>query len=226
MDTPEAPKGSQKHADNVMTTVKDILRDLPKKNRFKPHVLAMVSCGDRWSIGSSIAVSPYVRPFCLNRRINDFKLCLKKAVISFKPLDVAVNQNWSSSAVSGKDYKTRKAPCKNCRMIFKNLRGFIHVPCNDDKVQGQDTFLAACAEYCPVDQLLDDDVEVMTEFEKAALEKNRERCVALFEQFERAADELIEAYNSNDDEQQRKVFRQEKHILHIFGFKPEYNDQF
>ncbi|PFX19081.1 hypothetical protein AWC38_SpisGene16519 [Stylophora pistillata] len=219
METPEAPKGSKKHADDVIDVAKDFLSELPENNMFKPQVLVSVSCNGRWSVGSSVAGSYFITPLCLCRQIYDFKPCLKKAIISFKPVEnVAANYNWSSSAVCGKDYKTRKAPCKNCKVIFKNLNGFLST--NDDSVQERST-LAACAEYGSVNSLLSDGGEVLTESEQNFLELKWKQCIIFFEQFGRVVDGIIKAYNSNDDEEQRNVFEQEKHILVIFNLKSE-----
>lgn len=219
METPEAPKGSKKHADDVIDVAKDFLSELPENNMFKPQVLVSVSCNGRWSVGSSVAGSYFITPLCLCRQIYDFKPCLKKAIISFKPVEnVAANYNWSSSAVCGKDYKTRKAPCKNCKVIFKNLNGFLST--NDDSVQERSS-LAACAEYGSVNSLLSDGGEVLTESEQNFLELKWKQCIIFFEQFGRVVDGIIKAYNSNDDEEQRNVFEQEKHILVIFNLKSE-----
>lgn len=156
---------------------RSFLETLGNKNLFKPKVLATVSHNDKWSVGSSIAVSQFLRPLCLHNRIARFKPSLKKAVAFNQPLDIAQNRNWSSSAVTTNSNWEPKPPCQNCAWMFGNLNGFL-----DPALGGKDsiTFLAACTEYFPVNQLLKDEQDpFLSNNERqrinAALEGNRKQ---------------------------------------------------
>ena len=181
---------------------------------FRPIALAMVSHNHQWYIGSSIAVSHFLRPLCLLRRIDNFKLSLKKAIVFNQPLDTADNQNWSSHAFrTGRDEETEtlqtKPPCQNCTTMFANLEGFIK----------RNTFLGACAEYCPVDRLLEDKALSDEENKRIndALEQNRDICKGYFTNFQE-----IKIKNWNEAlEKIRVVFKE-----HLFGLRPHCNDHF
>jgi len=181
---------------------------------FRPKALAMVSHNDQGRVGSSIAVSPFLRPLCLLRRIEHFKLSLKKAIVSNQPLDTADNQNWSSRAFrTGLEEETEtlqtKPPCQNCATMFSNLKGFIK----------RNTFPGACAEYCPVDQLLKDNPLSNEENKKIndALELNKDICKRYFTNFQEInINDWKEALEKITD-----VFKE-----HLFGFSPECNDHF
>lgn len=208
---------------------KDFLRFLSSNNIFKPKVLAKVSHSDKWSVGSSIAVSPFLRPLCLHQRIRNFKPSLKKAIVIAQPLhvDTAYKNSWSSSAFGTGTKWKRKDPCKNCGRMFGNLEGF---PSSEKGKNG--TFLAACAEYCAVDQLLP--VEVLSENDdpliNAALERNKTQCMLYFKNFREIENKCIEACNTEDkrlrNEKIRNVFREIRPLVHIFGRKPECNEHF
>ncbi|KAJ7379670.1 hypothetical protein OS493_014074 [Desmophyllum pertusum] len=203
------PRGSEGHADEVMGITKYLLSTLSSKNIFRPRVLAMVSHNDKWfSVGSSIA-----------------------------PLDAAdIRQinNWSCSAFLTKGQCTEsKAPCQSCKMMFKNLVGFIS---NDDpraNLGEGDVQLGGCAEYCPVDQILADDVEPalhLSEYESQLiddlLQRNRDRCSVLFREFRTIVEECSEAYQFKDITDQTYLYRKIRHKVHIFGLKPECNHHF
>ena len=202
----------------------DLFGKLSPQNRFRPKVVAKVSHNDKFVIGSSIAVSPFLRPLCLLQRILNFKRNLKKAITSYKPLCVAHEEsmNWSSSAFQKENYTEPKAPCPNCQMVFKNLNGFI-----SSEEKGGVSFLGACAEYCPVDELLLDDSEASsgadTELKKT-LENNLERCSVLFSDFREIADKCSKALatcESGNTDALDHIAPQVIDTIHIFGFKPE-----
>ncbi|MCG8406887.1 MAG: hypothetical protein MI923_16945, partial [Phycisphaerales bacterium] len=63
----------------------------PRRNTFRPSVLAKISRGinkqeKTYAVGSSLAVSHFLRPLYFHNRISHFKQSLKKAVIYNKPL--------------------------------------------------------------------------------------------------------------------------------------------
>ena len=212
-----------------MTQAKDWLRRLGQKNTFKPKVLALVSRNGKWFVGSSVAVSHFLRPLCLYNRISDFKQSLKKAVIYFQPLETDDKVLWNSSAFSFTEgYKTKKDPCDNCRIMFKNLSGFLGQEGASANTVVK-TFLAACGEYPPINQCLPDDVETSLEHNadkkvNDALIKFREKCDELFKNFETVASECFKAYVSKDVEYLRNVYYMRvKPKIHIFGIKPECN---
>ena len=187
---------------------------LSSKSIFRPKALAKVSHNGQWSVGSSIAVSPFLRPLCLLRRTDNFKPSLKKAIAFYKPLDTADNQNWSSHAFrTGLDEETEtfqtKPPCQNCVTMFANLQGFIK----------DSTFLGACAEYCPVDRLLEDKSlsDEETKQINDALDQNKDICKRYFKNFQgieiKKRDEALEKI--------RIVFKE-----HLFGLRPQCNDHF
>ncbi len=213
-----------------MFIARDLLKVLQNKNIFKPKVLAIVRHNGELSIGSSIAVSHFLRPLCLYRRIVNFnKQSLKKAIVFYQPLDTSAITNWSSSALSTGDQHKSKAPCQNCASLFGNLEGFIDPRLGQG---GSDTFLGACAEYCPVDQLLPE--EALSEEDNqrinAALEINRNQCTVLFEQFPDIERECKEACNTEDERVRNEictnVYSEIRNTVHIFGLTPECNEYF
>ena len=188
----------------------------------------------RGFVGSSIAVSAFLRPRCLYKRINSFKLRLKEAVVFAKALprpsdDEAMNTRWSSKAYTdSRDqatgssstafskrhrYAKDKDPCGKCQNTFKNLGGFIRVkdPNSAGSAGGDRSPLGACAEYCPVNELIPDDnvdnVENETQLEMFnRLETYREQCSSLFtgiRELCELANELA-ANNVRDAEKQLK----------------------
>ena len=150
-----------------------------------------------------------------------------KAIVYAEPLTVPDNQtmNWSCEAFDKRDYCTSKDPCQNCQTMFKKLEGFITKSTNLASA-GSQTFLGACAEYCPVNELVDDD-QVLPESVISRLEANRRRCSNLFEKFRETANKCREAYSSvefhADYSSVEDAFSNVRANLHIFGLKPEYN---
>ena len=217
MENPRSVRGSEVHADRVINMAKDWLRKLSSKNTFKPTVLAKVSHKDRSFIGASIAVSHFLRPICLFNRIIDFKQSLGKAVILFQPLNIPNLPNWSFEAFWKAKYDSRKEPCQNCKMVFYGDR------------PGASTFLGACAEYCPVNQLLPDEPALWESddpFVTNLLRRNYSRCSVLFENFRDISDRCIYACQSNNETIIKAVYWEMIHKLHIFGLWPECNNYF
>lgn len=216
-----------------MTIAKDHFKSLSSKNIFKPKALAKVSHKDKSSVGSSVAVSEFLRPLCLYTRIASFKQNLKKAIASNKPLVTKDNQNWSSSASAvAKNHESEaKPPCQNCTMMFKSLVGFIQT----SEQGGGSTFLSACAEYSPVDQLLA--VETIPPKENQwindQLKRNREQCTALYRNFRDIENRCNEVLNRKNKKELRNMkfkvedlSREIRDKVHIFGVKPECNMYF
>ena len=216
-----------------MVIAKDHFQCLSSKNIFKPKVLAKVSHEDKWSVGSSVAVSEFLRPLCLYTRIANFKQSLKKAIASSQPLVTKDNQKWSSSAwaVAKNHELEAKPPCQNCTMMFKSLAGFIQT----SEQGGSGTFLGACAEYSPVDQLLA--VEALPPKENQwindQLMRNREKCTALYRSFRDLENRCNEVLNRKNKKELRnmkfkveELSREIRDKVHIFGVKPECNMYF
>lgn len=189
----------------------------------------MVSHNGKWSVGSSVAVSEFLRPLCLYTRVKNLKQSLKKAIVFYQPLDTADNQKWSSSAIATNVEGKSKPPCQNCAMMFEKLVGFIN-PTSEQG--GRDTFLGACAEYCPVDQLLADEVLSPKDnlWINCKLQRNREQCRELFSKFRDIENKCNEAYGTKDEILRNKrctnVYSEIKQTIHIFGRKPECNEYF
>ena len=116
--------GSEEHADRVWQMATDLLRYLNKplegrdrrRNRFRSKVLTKVSWRDKkekkkkWSVGSSVAVSHFLRPLYLYNRIRHFKPSLKRAVILNEPLET-LNGNLKHLGERGmKDQKDLAKP--------------------------------------------------------------------------------------------------------------------
>lgn len=225
--------GSEEHADRVWQMATCFLRILSKPlegrkrlcNRFRPKVLTKVSRRDKnekkkkWSVGSSVAVSHFLRPLYLYNRIRHFKPSLKKAVIYNEPLETAeTNVEWQSEAFGGEEYEISKRPCQTCYSKFRNLH------CFQNGESGQRGFSSAqCAEYCPINQLLPLDQEATLEDEitqelDTVLGQFRQRCWSLYEDFGniaqicREASHLRNAYNEHV-----------KDSVVIFGIRPELN---
>jgi len=214
-----------------------------KKNLFKPKVLVRVSHNGQCFVGSSVAVSHFLRPLYLCQRIYDFKQSLKKAVVDFQPLELTDDKvHWNSSAFWFKGekkpaYESVKPPCENCEFMFKKLPGFLGEKDN----LGQEgasakpvggTFLAACGEYPPINQCLHD-AESDNEAVNGALKKFRDKSVLYSKKFRENVQNCIKAYKlyqSEEDESKKlKILRNAydeyvKDKIHIFGIKPECND--
>ena len=210
-----------------MTEAKVLLSKLQQKNIFKPKVLAQVSHNSKCFVGSSVAVSHFLRPLCLYNRICDFKQSLKKAVIYFQPLETEDNVPWKSLAFSFQSgYDTDKDPCPNCKFMFKNLSGFQggtdHM--NSGEEGAAKTFLAACGEYPPINQCLPDDAESDNEAVNFALRRFRNNCALYFESFQKMVSDCFLAYESEDVESLKSVYHTHvKRRIHIFGIKPKCN---
>lgn len=213
-----------------------------KENLFKPKVLARVSHNDQCFVGSSVAVSHFLRPLYLCERICGFKQSLKKAVVDFQPLELTDDKvHWNSSAFWFKggekpEYESVRDPCDNCKFMFKKLPGFLGEKDN----LGQEgasakpavrTFLAACGEYPPINQCLHD-AESDNEAVNGALEKFRDKCVTYWRKFRENVENCNQAYKlyqSEDDESEKPKILQnayDKYVkeIHIFGIKPKYNN--
>ena len=224
--------GSQEHADRVWQMATDWLRYLNKPlerrerlhNRFRPKVLTKVSRSNKnkikeWSVGSSVAVSHFLRPLYLYNRIRHFKPSLKRAVILNEPLETAeTNAEWQSEAFGGEGYERSKRPCQTCYSKFGNLHGF-----QNGESDQREFSSAQCAEYCPINQLLPLDQEATLEDEitqelDTVLGQFRQRCWSLYEDFGniaqicREASHLRNAYNEHV-----------KDSVVIFGIRPELN---
>ncbi len=210
-----------------MCIAKDVMKSaLSSNNIFRPLVLAMVSHNGQCIVGSSIRVSPFLRPLCLYKRIVNFKPRLKKAIVLNQPaLNTADKTNWSCLAYGTGKFGAVKAPCQNCTTMFNNLEGFI-------KEDETNTVLGACAEYCPVDQLLPE--EALSEEDNQriydALARYRNQCTVLFEQFPEIDTKCKEVRETQDEIVKNTlcttVYNEIRHIVHIFGLKPECNKYF
>ena len=216
-----------------MIMAKDHFKYLSSNNIFKPKALAKVSHREKWSVGSSVAVSEFLRPLCLYTRIASFKKSLTKAIASNEPLVTEDNQNWSSSASAfAKNHELKaKPPCQNCIMMFKSLAGFIQT----SEQGGSGTFLGACAEYGPVDQLLA--VEALTPEENQwindQLKRNRDQCTVLYRNFRKIENRCNEVNMKKNQRELRTMnstvadlSREIRDKVHIFGVKPECNMYF
>ena len=212
---------SKEHADRVMIVATEWLAKLNGKNTFKPSTLARVSYGRKAFVGASIAVSHFLRPICLFHRIINLRQSLGEAVIHFKPLDLPDRQNWSFEAFYKSKYDYTRNPCQNCNTMFFN----------DDSGDGCSTFLAACAEYCPVNQLLPHEPYLWQSAEvdkhlMDLLERNFARCSDLFKNFLDISNKCIAAARSNNEEIMKTVYWDVIYKLHIFGLGPECNPNF
>ena len=119
-----------------------------------------------------------------------------------------------------KNEENEIAVCKNCQQTFETLEGFIT---EEDRLKGEGrTFLGACAEYCPADQLLTKDSPEIRDW----LKRNLERCLILVRDFPTIREVCLEAEESNGIERCRELYEQIHPKVHIFGRKPECNDQF
>ena len=193
-------------------------------------------------VGSSIAVSAFLRPVCLSERINKFKLILRKAVVFAEALprpsrDQETQSSWSSTAYGqGKaektdDGKTRvpyikeKAPCQKCHEMFRELRGFISG--TNPKPERDESFFGACAEYCPVNDLIPDDaVGEDTKFEiNSKLESHLQQCSSLFTGMKKLCELANKLDIKNKDDKElyllKEAAKEEVDIVNIFGFRPD-----
>ena len=212
-------RGSTDHANRVMTAAKDHLSKLSSKNTFKPIVLARVSHTGRSFIGASIAVSHFLRPICLYHRIKNLKQSLGKATVHFKPLNIPDRDNWIFEAFHRKKYDSEKNLCQNCKIMFRGNRS----------ENGETSFLAACAEYCAVNQLLPDELNLCQSDDQLVadrLKRNLARCSDLFESFSCMSKKCIDAADSGNKDDIEVVYQEVISRLHIFGLSPECNPNF
>lgn len=207
-----------------------------KENLFKPKVLARVSHNDQCFVGSSVAVSHFLRPLYLCERICGFKQSLKKAVVVYQPLKLTEDKfHWNSSAFWFKGekkpaYETVKLPCENCKFMFQKLHGLGEEGAIDKPVAGN--FLAACGEYPPINQCLRNDAASDNEAVNGALENFGKKCVSYYQTFRYNVQNCIMAYESyqseKDESKKLKIMRNayDKYVkdkIHIFGTKPDCN---
>ena len=233
--------GTEDHANEVLKMAKVWLRRFltgtkgktgrPRRNIFRPRVLAKISRGinkqeKTYAVGSSLAVSHFLRPLYFHDRISHFKQSLKKAVIYNEPLETRAeeNVNWEFKAFGGEGYKEPKEPCKTCKYMFGNLQSFEG---ESDKFQFSS---AQCAEYCPVNQLLPDPKtslpadKILLQKLDNALEQFREKCSLLSENFRQIAEICKKASDSKDIDNISKAYEEHvKQRVHIFGIKPKLN---
>ena len=192
-----------------------------------------------------MAVSSFLRPICLYNRIVKFKCRLREAVVLDRPLDAGDEQeNWSCSAFmrgnkkdrvpgnqkdspKGKGkigYTSPKQPCRNCQVVFQNLKGFIPI---DVEAGNRDTFQGACAEYIPVNELMKDDTQdLRAGAVKEKLEESLKRCICLLKNYRNIVDECdkwddMDADNPKEMEVRMAAYDKVTRYIHIFGFKPE-----
>ena len=230
--------GSKDHANRVLQMARSFLRTLHDKNTFLPKVLAKVSREENSFIGASIAVSHFLRPIYLYSRVINRKKSLAEAIIKFRALDISPEQNWEFEAFEretveiqkneGKKEITKqhvgpKDLCQNCKMMFLG----------DKSGKGGRSFLGACAEYCPVDELLPDESKLKVTDVKGddsvigyLLKRNLSRCSLLFKEFENIYERCKSAVNSRNDKEVEAVYWEVIHKLNIFGLKPECNPYF
>ncbi|CAH3173145.1 unnamed protein product [Porites evermanni] len=237
--------GSEEHADRVWQMATDFLRILNRplegrervRNRFRPKVLTKVSRRDKkgkkkkWSVGSSVAVSHFLRPLYLCNRICRFKPTLKRAVIYNEPLETAeTNVEWQSEALGGERYEISKRPCQTCYSKFVNLHCFQYGESDQRPFSS-----AQCAEYCPINQLLPLDQEARPEDEitqelDTILGQFRQRCWFLYEDFGNIAQicsricREASHFGDIDYEHLRNAYNEHvKDSVVIFGIRPELN---
>ena len=220
-------RGSEDHANSVMEKAQFWFSQLRRKNRFRPKVLAKVSHGGKCLVGASIAVNDFLRPLCLCKRISKFKWNFKKAIVHSRPLYTTDEREWKSSAFAKKEYTEEKAPCQKCVQMFKNLPGFITKenagPARDSRSLN---FVGNCAEYCPVNELLTDDMGTSHE-EKlridTTLKQFWDQCTTLFSNYQSICDECVNAYQATYKKTERleEAYRLVKQEVDILGLKKD-----
>ena len=214
---------------------RSFLRTLHDKNTFLPKVLAKVSREENYFIGASIAVSHFLRPIYLYSRVINRKKSLAEAIIKFRALDISPEQNWEFEAFeretveiqkneeekkTTKQYIGPKDLCQNCKMMFRG----------DESGKGCRSFLGACAEYCPVDELLPDESKLKDSRDDSVIDHllrtNLSRCSLLFKEFENIYEKCKSAVDSRNGEEVEAVYWEVIHKLNIFGLNPECNPYF
>lgn len=226
--------GSKDHADRVLQMARSFLRTLHDNNTFLPKVLAKVSREENSCIGASIAVSHFLRPMYLYNRVINHKKSLGEAIIKFRTLNISDAQNWKFEAFVRKtleiqendEKKTTKQHvgprdlCQNCKMIFRG----------DKSGKGGPSFLGACAECCPVDELLPDESKLKDSRNDSVIDhlltRNLSRCSILFEEFENIYERCRYVSVSENDKETEAIYWEVIHKLYIFGLKPECNPYF
>ena len=117
-------------------------------------------------------------------------------------------------------YERDKELCQNCKMMFLG----------DKSGKGGRTFLGACAEYCPVDELLRDKRKLDDSSDNSVihylLKRNLSRCSLLFKEFKNIYERCKSAVDSKNHEEMEKAYWEVMHKLYIFGLKPECNPYF
>lgn len=94
---------------------------------------------------------------------------------------------------------------------------------------GETSFLAACAEYCAVNQLLPDELNLWQSDDQLVadrLKRNLARCSYLFENFSCMSKKCIDAADSGNKDEIEVVYQEVICRLHIFGLSPECNPNF
>lgn len=223
-EKPDDDKGTEAHADRVFELANYWLTKLERGNTFKPKVLAKISFDNKHFIGSSIAVSHFLRPICLYNRIIRLKRTLRKKILHFAPLKLE-KTGWIFKAFQQKkdddEYRSEKDTCKNCKMIFFG----------ECWGEGHSTFLGACAEYCAVNELLPPEETSQDSDDKEdlpLLKRNFSRCSLLFEGFRDISKKCIDSYDPEniDEKLLNEAYWKVIYKLHIFGLKPECNPCF
>ena len=173
-----------------------------------------------------MAVSNFLRPLYLHKRIADFeKPRLREAIIFHQPLNTEDTQDWTSEARNTKGNHDIKPACANCRRTFQRLNGF--VPETEPGDDQNRTFLGACAEFCPVDKLLHYETKASDGQEiDNRLRRNLERCLIYFTKFNAISKQCQDAEDSKDIQNIREVYNQIHPIVHIFGRIPDCNNDF
>lgn len=250
--------GSKDHANQVLEMARSFLRTLHDNNTFLPKVLARVSREENSFIGASIAVSHFLRPIYLYSRVINRKKSLGEAIMKFRALNIFDEQNWEFEAFVRKNVqiqenedekgeeKGKKSSdeqnkssvsqkrttkqhigprdlCQNCKMIFRG----------DKSGKGGPSFLGACAEYCPVDELLPNESKLKDLLKSCEdpvinflLTRNLSRCSLLFNEFESIYKRCKRAVDSKNDKLTEAIYWEVIYKLHIFGLKPECNPYF
>ena len=228
--------GSKDHANQVLEMARSFLQTLHDDNTFLPKVLAEVSREENSFIGASIAVSHFLRPIYLYSRVINRKKSLAEAIIKYRALDISPKQNWEFKAFQRETVEIQKNErekeitkqhvgpkdlCQNCEMMFRG----------DKSGKGGRSFLGACAEYCPVDELLPDESKLKDSLDDSVigylLNRNLSRCSLLFKEFKNIYERCKCAVNSRDDDREvEAVYWEVIHKLNIFGLKPECNPYF
>ena len=164
-----------------------------------------------------MAVSNFLRPLYLHKRIADFeKPRLREAIIFHQPLNTEDTQDWTSKARITKGNRDIKPACANCRRTFQRLNGF--VPETEPGDDQDRTFLGACAEFCPVDKLLHYETNASDGQEiDNRLRRNLERCLTYFTKFNTISKRCQDADSSGEIQKKREAYNQIHPIVHIFG---------